>query len=292
MDYTSMMREIRLLQMEFSGLSVQTVGRSLLGREIPCLTFGQGKDGVLYVGAHHGMEHITTALLLRFVRELLSAGRDASLYGVSSAYLLASRRYFVLPMQNPDGVSLSILGLEAAGILSERLLRMNGGSRDFTKWQANARGVDLNHNYDAGFWEYKRLEGSFGIEGAGPTRYAGEYPVSEPETAATVSLLAFVNPLRILTLHTQGGEIYYTAGGYVLPRSEAVARAMARHAGYRAALPEGAAAYGGLTDYAVSRLGIPSYTLECGRGENPLSDRILPALYAELRKLLWLAPVL
>lgn len=292
MEYTAMMLEIRCLEREFSELSVQTVGRSLLGRELPCLSFGRGRDAVLYVGAHHGMEHITSALVLRFVREFLSSGRDASICGVSCAYLRARFRYFVLPMQNPDGVSLSVGGLGTAGILSERLLRMNGGSSDFTKWQANARGVDLNHNYDAGFWEYKRLEGKLGIYGGGPTRYAGEYPLSEPESAAVAALLRAVAPVGILTLHTQGGEIYYTAGGYALPRCASVARAMARHAGYRASVPEGAAAYGGLTDYAVSRLGIPSYTVECGRGENPLPDASLPMLYAELRKLLWLAPIL
>ena len=47
---------------------------------------------------------------------------------------------------------------------------MNGGSEDFTRWQANVRGVDLNHNYDAGFDAYKQLEPSLGITGGGPTR--------------------------------------------------------------------------------------------------------------------------
>jgi g-D-glutamyl-meso-diaminopimelate peptidase len=152
--------------------------------------------------------------------------------------------------------------------------------------------VDLNHNYDAGFWEYKRIESSLGIEGGGPTRYAGEYPASEPETAALLSLLQLVSPSIILTLHTQGREIYYTAGDYALPRTASVARAMARHAGYRAEIPEGAAAYGGLTDFAVSRLGIPSYTIECGYGENPLPDKALAPIFAEVRKILWLAPIL
>ena len=27
-------------------------------------------------------------------------------------------------------------------------------------WKANARGVDLNHNYDCGFFEYKKCFGS------------------------------------------------------------------------------------------------------------------------------------
>jgi g-D-glutamyl-meso-diaminopimelate peptidase len=77
-------------------------------------------------------------------------------------------------MLNPDGVDLQIKGIEAGGILSERLLKMNG-REDFSHWQANARGVDLNHNYDAGFHEYKKLEKENDIC-AGATRYSGEYP--------------------------------------------------------------------------------------------------------------------
>ena len=292
MDYETMMREIARLENDFPALSAEILASSVLGRRIPCLSFGRGKRAVVYLGAHHGMEHPTSEILLSFVREILSSGRNACPFGVSREHLLASRRYFVVPMVNPDGVSLASDGIASGGILTERLLRMNRGSRDFTKWQANARGVDLNHNYDAGFWAYKSLEASLGIEGGGPTRYAGEYPHSEPESAAVARLLMAVMPSLILTLHTQGGEIYYTAGGRALVGAEKVARTLARYAGYSAEIPKGAAAYGGLTDFAVSRLAIPSYTIECGRGENPLPKSALPAMQRELRPILWLAPIL
>ena len=39
-----------------------------------------------------------------------------------------------------------------------RGLKYNQQSDDFSHWQANARGVDLNHNYDSGFYEYKKIE--------------------------------------------------------------------------------------------------------------------------------------
>ena len=292
MDYETMMREIARLENDFPTLSAEILASSVLGRRIPCLSFGRGKRAVVYLGAHHGMEHPTSEILLSFVREILSSGRNACPYGVSREHLLASRRYFVVPMVNPDGVSLASDGIASGGILTERLLRMNRGSRDFTKWQANARGVDLNHNYDAGFWAYKSLEASLGIEGGGPTRYAGEYPESEPETAALARLVRTLAPELILTLHTQGEEIYYTSGGFSLPRPRGVAEAMARLAGYRAAVPEGAAAYGGLTDWAVGALGIPSYTVECGRGENPLPASALTGMRLALRPLLWSAPLL
>ena len=286
MKYSAMIEEIRRLEGEFPTLSVETLGRSLLGREIPILSFGYGRRAILYVGAHQGIGHITSAVLLAFAREFLSSGRDGSVSGVSRSYLEGRGRYFILPMLNPDGVSLSQKGLGGAGILSERLLRMNGGSSDFSKWQANARGVDLEHNYDAGFWEYKRLEGRLGIEGGGPLGYAGEYPLSEPESARLAALFACLSPSLVLSLQARGSGVLYTS----LPRSAAVARAMARHAGNGLSVSE-REAHGSLTDYA-SRLGIPSYTVACGRGADPLPDGCLPSLYAELRRLLWLAPIL
>ena len=292
MDYTELAARVFALDMRYSELLVQSIGRSLLGRDLLCLSFGQGERTLLYVGAHHGMEHLTADLLLSFAEELLGAGRETRVGEARAAYLLSTRRFYLVPMLNPDGVMLSVRGRAGDTLLAERLIRMNGGRRDFRRWQANARGVDLNHNYDAGFWEYKRLEGRLGIEGGGPTRYAGEYPESEPETAALARLVRTLAPELILTLHTQGEEIYYTSGGFSLPRQRGVAEAMARLSGYRTAIPEGAAAYGGLTDWAVGVLGIPSYTIECGRGENPLPASALTGMRLALRPLLWSAPLL
>jgi g-D-glutamyl-meso-diaminopimelate peptidase len=292
-DHATLLRVLLRAEKRFRELSVLRIGKSILGRPIPCAVFGEGAEPILYVGAHHGMEHITAGLLLRFLSEILTAAaRDETVEGVRAAYLLRTRRYYVVPMLNPDGVELAMHGASPSSPLYGRQLRMNGGSGDFSHWQANARGVDLNHNYDAGFSAYKRIEQELGIEGGGPTRYSGEYPESEPETAALAGLVRTVMPRLILTLHTQGEEIYYTSGGYSLPRQRSVARAMARLSGYRAAEPEGPAAYGGLTDWAIAALGIPSYTIECGKGENPLPYSSLSDIYFAVKPILFCAPIL
>ena len=61
--------------------------------------------------------------------------------------------------------------------------------------------------------------------------------------------------------------------------------------GYRAAVPEGAAAYGGLTDWAVGRLSIPAFTVECGEGTNPLPAAAFAPAWREIRPLLFRAPM-
>ena len=162
---------------------------------------------------------------------------------------------------------------------------MSGG--DFSMWQANARGVDLNHNYDSGFLEYKRLEREEGI-GAGPSLYSGEYPESEPETRGTANLIRTLSPAAVISLHTQGEEIYYQ------PKDRKMARRAERLAGlcgYSVGTPAGTAAYGGLCDYTGS-LGIPSFTLELGKGVNPLSESDVPAIFARVGEALALLPTL
>ena len=191
-------------------------------------------------------------------------------------------------MLNPDGVDYQIHGITEENPMYERLLRMNGNSKDFSKWQANARGVDLNHNYDFGFEEYKRAHGV--VEGA-PTRYGGEMPESEPEVGHLCNFIRFRNDLRlILTLHTQGEEVYYRANGKCPAESNAIARRISALSGYRLCDAAGAAAYGGLTDWAVSALGIPSFTLECGRGTNPLPMQCFFPIYASLREVFFTVP--
>ena len=280
------------LEAEYPILSRSLLGRSVLGREIPLLRLGEGKTHLLYVGAHHGAEGMTAAFLLRFLSELLAAQRSGrSVEGVDPGFLLSVRTLWIVPALNPDGVELVERGLSSAGFLSDRIARMNGGSDDTSAWQANARGVDLNHNYDAGFRAYKGVESSLGILGGAPTRYSGEYPESEPETAALARFVRSVPLSMILSLHTQGREIYFTSGGRALPGQAGVAARFAAMTGYRTAFPSGAAAYGGLTDWAIGRLGIPAFTVECGEGKNPLPpDRFAPTWH-EIRPLLFRAPL-
>lgn len=277
---------------EYPILTRTLLGRSVLGRQIPLLRLGEGKIHLLYVGAHHGAEGMTAGFLLRFLSEFLAAHRAGrTIEGVDPVFLLSVRTLWIVPALNPDGVELVEHGLASSGFLSERIRRMNGGSEDCSTWQANARGVDLNHNYDAGFRAYKGVESSLGILGGAPTRYSGEYPESEPETAALARFVRSVPLSMILSLHTQGREIYFTSQGRSLPGQAAVAARFAAMTGYRVAVPSGAAAYGGLTDWAVGRLGIPAFTVECGEGKNPLSPDLFAPAWREIRPLLFRAPL-
>ena len=131
-----------------------------------------------------------------------------------------------------------------------------------------------------------------GIENGAPTKYSGECPESEPEVAYLCNFIRFHENIQgILTLHTQGEEIFYQAGCVPSYKQERIAKELSALTGYRLSRTEGSACFGGLTDWCVQRLGLPSYTLECGKGENPLPLAQAFPIYTRLRNALFRFPL-
>lgn len=291
-DHAHLTALISRLTERYPFLRSEFLGCSILDRSIPLLTIGNGRRGVLYVGTHHGMEWITAALLMRWVADIcgcMETNARSACHPLCNWLDICT--VYILPMLNPDGTEYQIHGLSEDHPMRDRVLAMNGGSEDFSHWQANARGVDLNHNYDAGFADYKRLERDAGILSGAPTRYSGEEAESEPEVRLLCNFIRFhTNLCAVLTLHTQGEEIYYSSGETLLPRAAQIAARLSALCGYRLAKPEGAAAYGGLTDWCIQALGVPSFTVECGKGVNPLPLSDLPHIYSDLRHALFAFP--
>lgn len=292
-DYAALMERLHSLADAYPFLTLSYIGTSILDRAIPILHIGSGNRRVLYVGAHHGMEWITSLILTQFSEEICKVIETKDrVCGIYPCDLLGGYTLSILPMLNPDGVEYQIHGVSEENPLRDRLLEMNDGSADFSSWQANARGVDLNHNYDAGFDEYKKLERQEGIKKGAPTRFSGECAESEPEVAALCNLIRFSAPWKgVITLHTQGEEIFAPAckQGY---ESNVTARRLSELTGYRLCRAEGLAAYGGLSDWCAEKLSIPAFTMECGRGKNPLPITQISSIYATMRASLFLFPTI
>lgn len=292
-DYETVCEFIDIMAERYPFLSVTCIGESVLSRKLHMLTLGNEKAerSVLYVGTHHGAEWVTALVLLRFVNECCEYYKASKQpFGINMQTVLSQRCIRVVPFLNPDGAELVINGLSKDNVLYDRLLKMSGG--DFSRWQANARGVDLNHNYDAGFAEYKVLEREREIY-PGPTRFSGESPFSEPETAALSSYIRYDDSLRmVISLHSAGEEIYYTYGDKAPEGGRSIGEKLARLSGYKLSRPEGLAAYGGLTDWYIKEFSRPAFTVECGKGKNPLSEKKYFEIYAAIREMLMTAPIL
>ena len=295
LGYTELMERVNKLSFNHSLLEMTYIGQSVFDRPIPLITLGDrmATKSVLYVSTHHACENICASVLLNFVEEYLNAhARGGQMCGINVKYLYKMRKIYIVPMLNPDGVEYRLRGVSDDNPIRERILAYNGGD-DFSGWSANARGVDLNHNYDAYFDEYKVIEKEKGITG-GRTKYSGEYAESEPETAALAGFIRY-NAEQIegiLTLHTQGEEFYYKSRGKTPPRGEHLARVISRMTGYSPAIAEGESGMGGLTDWFIKEFNKPSFTVECGKGKNPLPMSQSMLIYSRLRELLFTFPIL
>ena len=292
-DHNTVREILDLFVERYEFISVNSIGETIFGKSIYMVNIGSpdAEKDVFYVGCHHATEWMTTLLLLKFINEYGEYYKSsAKVFGINIQKLFNSRCIHIVPLLNADGVELHLNGLKEDCVLYDRLNRMS--NCDFSKWQANARGVDLNHNYDSGFYEYKLLEEMKGIE-AGATRYSGAAPESEPETGAVANYLRFNEKIKmVLTLHSQGEQIYYTSEGKCPKGSYSIAKQLELLSGYTLDEPKGLSSYGGLTDWFIKELGKPSFTIECGMGENPLPLSDFHKVYSDIRRMLFSAPLL
>ncbi len=257
------------LSARYPRIRITSFARSLAGRPLQLVSVGEGSPRILCIAAHHAMEWICGDVLLSFVH---------AYYGAEAENKAPRGTFYLVPLLNPDGVELLAHGICETDILAPRQLRANGGKRDFSHWQANGRGTDLNHNYPAGFEAYRAVEATLGIYEGAPTRYSGVSPLSEPETQGVAALVDTFAPDVTIALHTQGEEVF---AGSTAGRGRILAHLVARHLSYRLGTPEGTAVYGGLTDWLTSR-GMYAMTLECGRGVNPLPASDYPTMVARV----------
>lgn len=272
-------------------VAVFPIGRSVLGRRIYAIRLGNPQSPTLFVGGVHGQEWLTSLLLFRFVDDLLlSIAQNRPIADIPIKKPLEDHGIVVVPALNPDGISIAIEGAAGALGLGEQVSAMCGG--DFSSWQANARGIDLNHNFDAGFSLVKEAEKAAGIFHPGPGKYGGTAPESEPETRAICRFIKERSIRQLYAFHSQGEEIYYRYGENTPFKSQLIAQVLAASSGYALREPTGTASHGGLKDWFIDVFHRPGFTIEIGRGKNPLPITELEPIYARLIEMLLAAMIL
>ena len=209
------------------------------------------------------------------------------LCGLPIEAALRERELWLLPMVNPDGVEIALYGSAAAGDYAA-FAAANGGDTHGL-WQANARGVDINHNFNAGWVEMQDLAKKIGRDRPGARQYSGESPESEPETRALTDLCRRYAFRHVVALHSQGEEIYWSYGDATPPQSEIIARVLGAASGYTVTTPTGMASYGGFKDWFIRCFRRPGFTIELGRGVNPLPIGEFEAIYGKAQEMLLLS---
>ena len=198
------------------------IGRSVQGRPILTQIAGQGADTVLIMGSIHGDEVAGEKLVNRLAE-----------YLQDSPQLLTRQRVVLLPVANPDGLA--------------------------ARTRENARGVDLNRNFETG----NRVDnGTNGLR-----------PLTEPEAQALQSLIKEYAPKRIVSIHQPLNCIDYDGPG------QAIAVRMAQDCDL--AVNKLGARPGSLGSYTGETLGIPTITLELPPEAGKMTDLALWEKYGK-----------
>ena len=290
-DYTTMQKTIDAICCRNPNLQQLCIGKSCAGRDITAIKLNNAKEYVLFASAFHGSEHITTNVLLMFLEEFSCAyENNRSLAGINVRKALGKRGLIFVPRVNPDGCEISIRGALGCGKEAGNIYKMCEG--DFAHYNANLRGVDINHNFDAGWKQLHALERKSGITGPAPTRFGGYAPHSEPETAAIVNLCKENNICHAIALHSQGEVIYWSYNGLESTTSKRMAEIMAATSGYALDVPLGLAHGGGFKDWFISKYLRPAFTVEVGKGQNPLPIHQALPIYQSLREMLTISTIM
>ncbi len=192
----------------------------------------------------HAREYITAYLTLKLIERAEKILQKGSLY--------------FIPILNPDGVKTA---------LNENPL-----------YKANARGVDLNVNFDARWGT-----GEKNVRKSASENYIGKYPFSERETRAIRDFTLFIQPNLTISYHAKGEEIYYEffQDGLEKDRDEKIAKIVASCTGYKVKSTLNSA--GGYKDWCIEKLKIPALTIEVGNDDlsHPIGKRRLGKIYRQ-----------
>lgn len=291
-DYVERRKIIDKLCFENPVLQEFSLGKSCAGHDITALKINsENGEYVLFVAAFHGSEHITANVLLAFVEDFSAAyTKNGSLAGIKIRKALGKRGVIFVPCVNPDGCEISIRGASACGNFADKIYSICQGK--FEKWNSNLRGVDINHNFDADWEKLHELERKSGIFGPSPTRFGGYSPESEPETAALVNLCKNSYIKHSMALHSQGEVIYWNYKGYEPKISKQMAEIMAATSGYALDVPVGLATGGGFKDWFLKEFNRPAFTVEVGKGQNPLPISSAFETYCKIREMLTITTIM
>lgn len=309
--YEDMIKDLDLLSKKYKEkMHVNILGITYDNRNIYEIIIGKisSHKHILIHAGIHGREYLNSLMLIKQIEYYLDSYETNEYNGISYRELFENITFHIVPMVNPDGITISQIGIN--GIRNSDLKECinkcyqedirdkytNDNYESYLKkWKANARGVDLNRNFNAS-WDLLNQSPHPSFE-----NYKGKCYESELETRALVGLTNMYNFVLTISYHSSGNIIYWD---YIdsLTKNECsnLADITNKCTKYEKAMSDfnyNEVVSGGYKDWASSKNQnpIPSITIETGEGNCPLnikefnnlweSNRGLWAIYAyELSK--------
>lgn len=238
--YIILQKKINQLKKELKHI---ILGHTTLGHEIVCFVLeGNTTQNIIIQGGMHAREYITSFLILEQIEFLKN--------------IKLNNNFYFVPLSNPDGVQICLLGYNS--VKDKRLQQLyKNFDVPYTKYKANAIGVDINTNFDA-YWSC----GKSNVFRPNSQNFVGYGPESELETQALVKLTNKLKPTITISYHSKGNVVYYgfCQKGKQLKRQKIFAQRL--NTGYK--LQKTKKSCGGYKDYNIYKFNNLSYTIEVG----------------------------
>lgn len=276
--------ELEGLTMRYPFLRTGGIGTDSTGRQIPYLSIGTGAKEVFYNGAHHANEWITTLLLMRLCEAYVEAiAYDRNFFGQRASALAAQTTLYVAPIVNPGGVDL-VTGALTGGEAYEQARAIADAYPQIPfpdGWKADLDGIDPNLSYPAEWQRAREIKFAEGYTSPAPRDYVGEAPLAAQESRAVYDFTNAHHFRLTISWHTQGEVIYWQFLQIRPPMAESIGTSFAEASGYELAETPYASSFAGYKDWFLQQFQRPGYTVEAGRGENPLPLEQFPAIYED-----------
>ncbi len=277
-SYAQMNADLHTLVEKFPDLlRLSSIGQSEEGRELTLAILGNPEaDRRIFVqAAIHGREHIVAQISVSEIDYILHHPDLVLEGGMTVATLLEQVAIHIVPMSNPDGVTI-VQSLTVPPPFADIYPTQETALR----WKANALGIDLNANFDALWERYESIYQSTSPAFAG---YKGSAPECAKESKALADYLRAGDFDLTLSYHTSGSLIYwsfdYENHVEVNEQSRDLAQAVSRVTGFYLGEQESTSS-AGFKDYAMMALGIPSLTLEFAISDAPADFREFEQIWA------------
>ena len=279
-------KTVRKLTEAYPALQERVIASTAFGRPLQAMTIGTGARRVILSAAHHANEWITATVLLKFAEELARAAKEGGrIWGVEANTILKYATVYMLPMVDPDGVDLVTgqIPEDSPEFAQARRIAERFPAIPFPEgWKANLLGVDLNLQYPAGWLQAREIKFSQGFNRPAPRDYVGRAPLDQRESRAVAEYTEDTDPALVLALHTQGEAIYWQFQDFEVPGARELAEEFARVSGYAMEDTPYESSFAGYKDWFIRRWRRPGFTIECGKGENPLPLSQFEEIYRDV----------
>ena len=139
----------------------------------------------------------------------------------------------------------------------------------------------MNLQFPAGWEEAKKIKYEQGYDRPAPRDFVGVTPLSAPESTAMYNFTRAHDFSLVLAYHTQGEVIYWRYLDYEPSGFREIAQYFSKVSGYRVEETPAASGYAGYKDWFIQEYDRPGYTIEAGKGKNPLPMEQFAGIYRD-----------